>query len=57
MSKKLKQNKEVFNEIMTGKSLLQLYVELKGKYDKLIKSRGTIHEYDSNFAPAPTNKI
>jgi|LWDU01.1.fsa_nt_gi hypothetical protein len=35
MPKKLKQNEDVFAELIGGKSLLQLYVDMKEERDQL----------------------
>jgi hypothetical protein len=42
MSKKLKQNEEVFVELISGKSLLQLYVDMKEERDQLAASLAKI---------------
>jgi hypothetical protein len=51
MSKSTNQNAEVYQDMMTsGKSLLQLYVELKEKY-RGVKPETVIHGVDQHFPP------
>ena len=56
MSLRAKQNAEVYEEmISSGKSLLELYLELKQKYASMNKLP-VIHGYDPHFYPAPTSQ-
>jgi len=49
MSLRARQNAEVYEEmISSGKSLLELYLELKQKYAS-IKKLPVIHGYDQHF--------
>jgi hypothetical protein len=49
VSKRAKQNAEVYEEmISSGKSLLELYLELKQKYASM-KKLPVIHGYDQHF--------
>jgi len=51
MSLRAKQNAEVYEEmISSGKSLLELYLELKQKYASMNKLP-VIHGYDPHFLP------
>jgi len=54
MTTKVEQNAEVYEEVVnSGKSLLQLYVELKERYEwlKWAKEKSVIHGYDQYFPP------
>jgi hypothetical protein len=52
MSLRDRQNAEVYEEMVSsGKSLLQLYLELKDRYEWLkgAKEKPVIHGYDQHF--------
>ena len=54
MTTKVEQNSEIYEEIASsGKSLLQLYVELKDRYEglKWVQEKPVIHGYDQHFPP------
>jgi hypothetical protein len=56
MSLRAKQNAEVYEEMVSsGKSLLELYLELKQKYASMNKL-SVIHGYDPHFYPALTSQ-
>jgi|SaaInl8_150m_RNA_FD_contig_123_15370_length_11247_multi_11_in_2_out_0_2 hypothetical protein len=46
------QHEEVFKEIMEGTSLLRLYLDLKDKYESLIKE--AVNSPSIQNTPAPT---
>ena len=54
MTTKVEQNSEIYEEITnSGESLLQLYVELKDRYEglKWAQEKPVIHGYDQHFPP------
>ena len=54
MTTKVEQNSEIYEEVVnSGKSLLQLYVELKERYEwlKWAKEKSVIQGYDQYFPP------